>query len=189
MSPLPGCLVANGRVMLYYSVKRRPLGAGALTASPLLLMDLFVSALAQLTPEAIEQHLPLDEPNRPWVICTAGPWQLTTYAVSDGDAETDWFESDTDKAAVVRFDLFPVGLVVSIRTNGLELGRSGIWGVWLDHRDCPATYSHVLDLLRETAGEASHDVAENLGRKIADLQHAADVLVGLEPAYATTVNF
>ena len=175
--------------MLYYSVKRRPLGAGALTASPLLAVQLFASALAQLTPAAIEQHLPLDEPNRPWVICTAGPWQLTAYAVSDGDAETDWIETAADKAALTNFQLYGVGLVVSIRTNGLELGRSGIWGVWLDHRDCPATYSHVLDLLRETTGEASHDVAENLGRKIADLQHAADVLVGLEPPYATAVNF
>lgn len=151
-------------------------------------MQLFASALAQLTPAAIEQHLPLDEPNRPWVICTAGPWQLTAYAVSDGDAETDWIESDTDRAALARFDLFPVGLIVAINANGLELGRSGIWGVWVDRRDC-TTYSHVLDLLRETTGEASHDVAENLGRYIADLQHAAHVLVGLEPAYATTVNF
>ena len=156
---------------------------------PLLAVQLFASALAQLTPAAIEQHLPLDEPNRPWVICTAGPWQLTAYAVSDGDAETDWIETAADKAALTNFQLYGVGLVVSIRTNGLELGRSGIWGVWLDHRDCPATYSHVLELLRETAGEASHDVAENLGRKIADLQHAANVLLGLEPPYATSVNF
>jgi hypothetical protein len=116
------------------------------------------------------------------VICTAGPWQLTAYAVSDGDAETDWIESDTDKAAVGRFDLFPVGLVVAINANGLELGRDSIWGVWLDHRDCPATYSLVLDLLRDTAAEASHDVADRLGRMIQDLQHAAHVLVGLEPA-------
>jgi hypothetical protein len=78
---------------------------------------------------------------------------------------------------------------VAINANGLELGRDSVWGVWLDHRDCPATYSHVLDLLRDTAAEASHDVAERLGRKIVDLQHAANVLVGLEPPYATTVNF
>ena len=177
--------------MLYYSDKR----AGAsqpptpLPLPPLLTVQLFASAIAQLTPEAIEQHLPLDEPNRPWVICRAGPWQLTAYAVSDGDAETDWIESAADKAAVDRFDLFAVGLVVAINANGLELGRDSVWGVWLDHRDCPATYSHVLDLLRDTAAEASHDVAERLGRKIQDLQHAADVLVGLEPPYPTTVNF
>ena len=152
-------------------------------------MQLFDSALAQLTPAAIEQHLPLDEPNRPWVICTAGPWQLTAYAVSDGDAETDWIESDTDRAALARFDLFPVGLIVAINANGLELGRDSVWSVWLDHRDCSATYEHVAALLRETAAEASHDVADRLGRKIQDLQHAAHVLVGLEPAYATTVNF
>lgn len=152
-------------------------------------MQLFASALAQLTPAAIEQHLPLDEPNRPWVICTAGPWQLTAYAVSDGDAETDWIDSAADRAAVDRFDLFPVGLIVAINANGLELGRDSIWGVWLDHRDCAATYSHVLDLLRDTAAGASHDVPEYLGRMIQDLQNAAHVLVGLEPAYATTVNF
>ena len=155
-------------------------------------MQLFASALAQLTPEAIEQHLPLDEPLRPWVICTAGPWQLTAYAVSDGDAETDWIENAADKAAKAaldRFELFAVGLVVAINANGLELGRDSVWSVWLDHRDCSATYSHVLDLLRDTAAAASHDVAERLGRKIQDLQHAADVLVGLEPAYATIVNF
>ena len=156
---------------------------------PLLTVQLFASALAQLTPEAIEQHLPLDEPNRPWVICTAGPWQLTAYAVTDGDAETDWIESDTDKAAVARFDLFAVGLIVAINANGLELGRDSVWGVWLDHRDCSATYFHVLDLLRDTAAAASHDVAGYLGRMIVDLQHAANVLVGLEPPYATTVNF
>jgi hypothetical protein len=152
-------------------------------------MELFASALAQLTPAAIEQHLPLDEPNRPWVICTAGPWQLTAYAVSDGDAETDWIESDTDRDAIYRYDLFPVGLIVAINANGLELGRDSVWSVWLDHRDCPATYKHVADLLRETAEGASHDVAERLGRMIQDLQHAAHVLVGLDPAYATTVNF
>lgn len=152
-------------------------------------MDLFASALAQLTPAAIEQHLPLDEPLRPWVICTAGPWQLTAYAVSDGDAETDWIETAADRAALTNFQLYGVGLVVAINANGLELGRDSVWGVWLDHRDCPATYSHVLDLLRDTAAEASHDVAERLGRMIVDLQHAANVLVGLEPAYATTVNF
>lgn len=152
-------------------------------------MDLFASALAQLTPAAVEQHLPLDEPRRPWVICTTGPWQLTAYAVTDGDAETDWIESDTDKAALARYDLFPVGLVVAIKANGLELGCGSVWSVWLDYRDCPATYSHVLDLLREITAEASHDVAEHLGRMIVDLQHAADVLVGLEPPYATTVNF
>lgn len=152
-------------------------------------MQLFASALAQLTPSAVEQHLPLDEPNRPWVICTAGPWQLTAYAVSDEDADTDWIDTAADTAAVDRFELFPVGLVVAINANGLELGRSGIWGVWLDHRDCAATYEHVAALLRETAAEASHDVAERLGRKIQDLQHAAHVLTGLEPAYATTVNF
>ena len=78
---------------------------------------------------------------------------------------------------------------MAINANGLELGRDSVWGVWLDHRDCQATYSHVLDLLRDTAAEAYHDVAERLGRKIQDLQHAADVLVGLEPPYATTVNF
>ena len=165
------------------------MGAGALTASPLLTVQLFASALAQLTPEAIEQHLPLDEPNRPWVICTAGPWQLTAYAVSDGDAETDWIESAADKAAQTNFQLYGVGLVVAINANGLELGRDSVWGVWLDHRDCPATYSHVLDLLRDTAAEASHDVAERLGRKIQALPHAANVLVGLEPPYATSVNF
>ena len=152
-------------------------------------MQLFASALAQLTPAAIEQHLPLDEPHRPGVICSVGPWQLTAYAVSDGDAETEWIETAADRAAVDRFDLFAVGLVVAISTNGLELGRDSVWGVWLDHRDCPATYSHVLDLLRDTAAEASHDVAERLGRMIQDLQHAANVLVGLEPPYATTVNF
>ena len=152
-------------------------------------MQLFASALAQLSPEAIEQHLPLDEPNRPWVICTAGPWQLTAYAVSDGDAETDWIDSAADKAALANFQLYGVGLVVAINANGLELGRDSIWGVWLDHRDCAATYSHVLDLLRDTAAAASHDVPERLGRKITDLQHAAHVLTGLEPAYATTVNF
>jgi hypothetical protein len=152
-------------------------------------MDLFASALAQLTPEAIERHLPLDEFTRPWVICTAGPWQLTACAVSDGDADTDWIDSAADKAAVERFDLFPVGLVVAINANGLELGRDSIWGVWLDHRDCATTYKHVADLLRETAAEASHDVAERLGRMITDLQHAAHVLTGLEPPYATTVNF
>ena len=152
-------------------------------------MDLFASALAQLTPAAIEQHLPLDEPQRPWVICTVGPWQLTAYAVSDGDAETDWIDTAADRAALTNFQLYGVGLVVAINANGLELGRDSVWGVWLDHRDCPATYSHVLDLIRETTGEAAHDVAENLGRQIADLQHAANVLVGLEPPYATTVNF
>jgi len=152
-------------------------------------VQLFASALAQLSPEAIEQHLPLDEPNRPWVICTAGPWQLTAYAVSDGDAETDWIDSAADKAALANFQLYGVGLVVAINANGLELGRDSIWGVWLDHRDCAATYSHVLDLLRDTAAAASHDVPERLGRKITDLQHAAHVLTGLEPAYATTVNF
>lgn len=152
-------------------------------------MQLFASALAQLTPAAIEQHLPLDEPNRPWVICTAGPWQLTAYAVSDGDAETDWIDNAADRAAADRFDLFPVGLVVAINANGLELGRDSVWGIWLDHRDCAATYEHVAALLRDTAAEASHDVAERLGRKIQDLQHAAHVLVGIEPAYATTVNF
>jgi hypothetical protein len=152
-------------------------------------MELFASALAQLTPSAVEQHLPLDEPNRPWVICTAGPWQITAYAVSDGDAETDWIDSAADWAALDLFDLFPVGLIVAINANGLELGRDSIWGVWLDHRDRAATYSHVLDLLRDTAAEASHDVADRLGRKIQDLQHAAHVLTGLEPAYATTLNF
>jgi hypothetical protein len=123
------------------------------------------------------------------VICTAGPWQLTAYAVSDGDAETDWIDSAADKAALANFQLYGVGLVVAINANGLELGRDSIWGVWLDHRDCAATYSHVLDLLRDTAAAASHDVPERLGRKITDLQHAAHVLTGLEPAYATTVNF
>jgi len=152
-------------------------------------VQLFASALAQLTPAAIEQHLPLDEPNRPWVICTAGPWQLTAYAVSDGDAETDWIDSAADRAAVDRLELYPVGLVVAISANGLELGRDSVWSVWLDHRDCPATYKHVAALLRETAAEASHDVAERLGRKIQDLQHAAAILLGLEPAYATSVNF
>ena len=145
-------------------------------------MELFASALAQLTPAAIEQHLPLDEPNRPWVICTAGPWQLTAYAVTDGDADTDWIDTAADRAAVDRFELFPVGLVVAINANGLELGRDSVWSVWLDHRDCAATYKHVADLLRETAAGASHDVPEHLGRKIQDLQHAAHVLVGLEPA-------
>jgi hypothetical protein len=152
-------------------------------------MELFASALAQLTPEAIERHLPLDEPNRPWVICTAGPWQLTAYAVSDGDADTDWIDTAADRAALTNFQLYGVGLVVAINANGLELGRDSVWGVWLDHRDCAATYKHVAALLRETAAEASHDVPERLGRKITDLQHAAHVLVGLEPAYATTVNF
>ena len=175
--------------VLFRQASRRKPAAHPLPLHPLLLMDLFASALAQLTPAAIEQHLPLDEPNRPWVICTAGPWQLTAYAVSDGDAETDWIETAADKAAVDRFDLFAVGLVVVINANGLELGRDSVWSVWLDHRDCPATYGHVLDLLRDTAAAASHDVAERLGRMIVDLQHAADVLVGLEPPYATTVNF
>jgi hypothetical protein len=104
-------------------------------------------------------------------------------------SDLDWIESNTDRAALARFDLFPVGLVVAINANGLELGRDSIWGVWLDHRDCAATYKHVADLLRETAEGASHDVPEYLGRMIQDLQHAAHVLVGLEPAYATAVNF
>lgn len=68
-------------------------------------MELFASALAQLTPAVVMQHLPLDEPNRPWVICTAGPWALTVYAASDEDAEIDWIQSPEDKIALERLDL------------------------------------------------------------------------------------
>ena len=152
-------------------------------------MELFASALAQLTPAAVMQHLPLDEPGRPWVICTSGPWALTVYAASDDDADTSWAQSVEDKCALVRLDMFPIGVVVSINANGLELGRDSTWGVWLDSRDDDATYEHVLDIIKELEESASQGVEAYLGRMIQDMQHAAHVLLGLEPAYATTVNF
>jgi len=165
--------------------------------NPLLIVQLFASALAQLTPAAVMQHLPLDEPNRPWVICTAGPWALTAYAASDEHAETDWIQSPEDKIALERLDLFPVGIIVEIKVSiewryvvkPISISMISVWGVWLDARDDDASYQHVIDLIKQLEDSASKDVDVYIGSLIAGAQHAAHVLLALEPAYATTVNF
>lgn len=160
-------------------------------------MELFASALAQLTPAVVMQHLPLDEPGRPWVICTAGPWALTVYAASDEGADTDWIESPEDKIALERLDLFPVGIIVEIKVSiewqyvvkPISISMESVWGVWLDSRDDDSSYQHVIDLIKDLENSASKNVDTHIASLITGAQHAANVLLGLESAYETTVNF
>lgn len=178
--------------MVYYSVKQPAQASCYPPYVAPLPMDLFASALAQLTPAVVMQHLPLDEPNRPWVICTAGPWALTAYAASDEHAETDWIQSPEDKIFLERFDLFAVGIIVEIKVSiewryvvkPISISMESVWGVWLDARDDDASYQHVIDLIKQLEDSASKDVDAHIGSLIAGAQHAAHVLLGLEPAYA-----
>jgi hypothetical protein len=150
-------------------------------------MDLFTKQLEEITWMDVRDKLPLDEPNRPWTVAITGPWTLCAYAMSDQDSTLDEFTSEEESPELYAKErsgnLWPLGIIVEICVNGMVLGRDSIWSVWLDissgttERD---DYCYILDLIKQLNNQASADVADHLGRKIRDLQYAANVLVGID---------
>lgn len=163
--------------------------------SPLLLMDLFTDQLSQIDWQDVRDLLPLDEPNRPWIIARTGPWALHAYSVTDDNSILDDWTNEQDSPDLYRRQregkLWHLGILVEISANGLVLGRDSIWSVCFDisnhaiEREC---YCYFLELIKQLTAQAGADVPECLGRKIRDLQHAADVLVGIEQPYMKTLT-
>lgn len=158
-------------------------------------MYLFSSQLDQIDWQDVRDLLPLDEPNRPWTIARTGPWALHAYAATDDGASLDDWTSEEDSPELYRKQregkLWHLGLIVEISANGLVLGRDSIWSVCLDlssHAEERECYCYFLELIKQLTAEAGADVPGYLERKIKDLQHAADVLLGIEQPYMQTAT-
>jgi hypothetical protein len=153
-------------------------------------MDLFTKQLEEITWMDVRDKLPLDEPNRPWTVAITGPWTLCAYAASDLDVSLDEWTSEEESPELYAKqrsgNLLSLGITVEICANGIALGLDSVWGVYLDISSGTTErndYCYILDLIKQLNDQASADVADHLGRKIRDLQYAANVLVGIDEPY------